>query len=105
MTIADLESAWVPLGMPWWDPAKEIKGDRAAVASGFDNPDRIVKRTGNGNVFDNIRKTIEIVAATREMSQEILGNPDAFKLDFGTNGTNETTDNNDNNEGGDDESQ
>lgn len=83
MTVADVEWEWVPRGMPWWDPSKEIEGDRKAVASGFDNPENICKRTGHGDVRDNIRATCRVMADARKISEEILGDPHAFRLDFG----------------------
>lgn len=48
---------WVPHGMPWWDPLKEINGDKAAVTGGFDNPYDICKRRGNKSFEDNIKLT------------------------------------------------
>lgn len=83
MTIDDIVWEWVPRGMPWWDPSKELAGDRLAVISGFDNPEAICKRTGKGDVRDNIRATCRVIADARKISEEILGDPDAFKLDFG----------------------
>lgn len=83
MTIADVAWEWVPRGMPWWDPSKELAGDRLAVLSGFDNPESICKRTGKGDVRDNIRATCRVIADTRKISEELLGDPDAFRLDFG----------------------
>jgi capsid protein len=45
---------WVPAGMPWWQPEREIAGDRAAVESGFDTPQRICRARGRGDFFRNI---------------------------------------------------
>lgn len=87
MTIGDLVYEWVPRGMPWWDPSKELAGDRLAVISGFDNPEAICKRTGKGDVRDNIRATCRVMADARKISQEILGDENAFKLDFGGGAT------------------
>lgn len=83
MSIADLATEWVPRGMPWWDPAKEIRGDKEAVGAGFDNPERICKRTGHGSVYDNLRTTMQVLAAARKMSKEILGDEHAFAPDYG----------------------
>ena len=54
MGFEDLHWEWVPLGMPWWDPSKEINGDLAAVRAGFDNPQRITKDRGKGDWYDNV---------------------------------------------------
>lgn len=53
MSINDLKFEWVPLGMPWWDPTKEIKGHVAAIENGLDNPQRICRSTGT-DYYDNI---------------------------------------------------
>lgn len=45
---------WVAAGMPWWQPEREIGGDRAAVESGFDTPQRICRARGKGDIFKNI---------------------------------------------------
>lgn len=33
MSVEDIEYDWIPSGLPWWDPAKEISGDVAAVSA------------------------------------------------------------------------
>ena len=53
-TITDLTFEWVHRGMPWWDPAKEISGNVAAIQAGLDNPYRICKETGRGEFEDNV---------------------------------------------------
>lgn len=83
MTLADVVTEWVPLGMPWWDPAKEIRGDKEAVSAGFDNPERICKRAGKGDVYDNIRATCRVLAEARKISKEELGDELAFVPDYG----------------------
>lgn len=56
MGIADLEFEWVPRGMPWWDPAKEIRGDLMAISAGLDNPQRISKERGRGDWYENVEQ-------------------------------------------------
>ena len=53
-TVADIEFEWVSIGMPWWDAAKEIKGDVMAIGAGLDTPQRICKERGRGDFRDNI---------------------------------------------------
>jgi len=53
MSIADLKFDWIPRGMPWWDPSKEIKGAVESIKSGLDTPQRICRATGT-DYFDNI---------------------------------------------------
>jgi capsid protein len=54
MDLGGLAWEWVPLGMPWWDPSKEINGDLAAIGAGLDNPQRIVKDRGKGDWYENV---------------------------------------------------
>jgi capsid protein len=82
MTIADLEWEWVPRGIPWWDPSKEIRGDKEAISAGFDNPESVCKSRGTGDVYDNIRTTCRVIAATKQIAMEELGDENAFKLDY-----------------------
>ena len=56
MTLRDVPFEWVARGMPWWDPAKEIKGDLQAIGAGLDNPYRICKERGRGEFEDNVRQ-------------------------------------------------
>lgn len=46
MTLADLTWAWVPAGVPWIDPLKEIQADGLAVDRGFSSTPFICKRHG-----------------------------------------------------------
>jgi capsid protein len=54
MLITDVDFEWVHMGMPWWDPAKEINGDLAAMQAGLDNPYRICKERGRGEFEENV---------------------------------------------------
>ena len=58
--LSDIEFEWVPRGMPWWDPSKEIKGNISAVGAGLDNPERICRSTGT-DVYDNIDRTARVM--------------------------------------------
>ena len=44
---------WVPDGVPWWDPAKEVAGHASAIAAGLDNPQRVCRSVGT-DFYDNI---------------------------------------------------
>lgn len=55
-TLATLNFEWVPRGMPWWDPVKEIAGEVASVAAGFDTPQNICKSRGRGDYLDNLKQ-------------------------------------------------
>jgi len=64
-TIGDLAWDWIPAGMPWWDPAKEIRGDLAAISAGLDTPQRIVRERGRGTFEENIDQ----IAAAQEYAR------------------------------------
>lgn len=53
-SVADIDFEWVSIGMPWWDPSKEIKGDMLAIGAGLDTPQRICKERGRGEFRDNV---------------------------------------------------
>lgn len=52
---------WVPDGVPWWDPSKEVKGDVEQIMAGFSNPQRICRERGQGDFYENIDKTAEAI--------------------------------------------
>lgn len=52
---------WIPIGMPWWDPVKEVNGEVLAIAAGLTTPQAVCKSRGT-NYEDNIRA---IADATR----------------------------------------
>jgi len=45
-SLRDIQFEWIHRGMPWWDPAKEISGNIAAISAGLDTPQRICRSTG-----------------------------------------------------------
>ncbi len=65
-SLRDLNGEWVPTGMPWWDPAKEIRGDMMAIGAALDNPQRIVKERGRGDWYDNVDRIAEAIAYAKE---------------------------------------
>lgn len=64
--LVSLPYEYVPRGMPWWDPAKEISGDLAAVGGALDNPERITRARGKGDVYDNIDATARVMDYARQ---------------------------------------
>lgn len=66
MRVSDVKFEWVPRGMPWWDPAKEIKGNVMAVAGAFDTPQRIVRAHGTGDLYDNIDEIAKAIEYAKE---------------------------------------
>jgi capsid protein len=54
MTLRDLKFEHVPRGVPWWDPAKEIRGDLAAIGAGLTTPQRICRERDRGDFYENV---------------------------------------------------
>lgn len=64
-TVNDIAFEWVPRGMPWWDPAKEITGNIMAIKGALDNPQRICKSTGT-DFYDNVDQISKAKAYAEE---------------------------------------
>jgi len=65
MRQSDIAFEWVPRGMPWWDPSKEINGHIAAIKAGLDTPQRICRATGT-DYFDNVDAISKALAYAEE---------------------------------------
>jgi len=57
LTLANPWWEFVPSGMPWWDPSKEINADLQRVMAGWGTPQQIAKERGVGDWFQNIEET------------------------------------------------
>jgi capsid protein len=77
MTLRDIPFEWVPIGMPWWDPAKEIKGDLMAIGAGLDSPQRVCRERGRGEWEDNVRQIAKAQAFAEEMGVNITFSADS----------------------------
>lgn len=73
MTTEQLKWDWVPAGVPWWDPAKEIRGDQMAVAAGFDTRTDIIRRRTGRDFRDVIDKLAEEQAYIQSRGVLITG--------------------------------
>lgn len=82
-TIVDTPFEWVPEGMPWWDPAKEIRGDLMAIGAGLDNPQRIIKERGRGDLETNLYAIAEAIQLAKDIGEEVLGEPLTLSFDPG----------------------
>lgn len=60
-----LQYEYVPAGVPWWDPVKEVRGASMAIASGMSSPQRECRQSGT----DFEQNILEIKAAM-EFAQE-----------------------------------
>ena len=70
MQVSDVRFDWIPRGMPWFDPAKEISGGVQAIQNGLDTPQRICRATGT-DYYDNIDE----IAAAAEYAESAGVNP------------------------------
>ncbi|MBX3448197.1 MAG: hypothetical protein KF777_01485 [Planctomycetaceae bacterium] len=73
--LGTLPIEWVPTGMPWWDPAKEITGDLKAIGAGLDNPQRICKERGRGDFYENIDQIAEAKAYAESKGVQLSFDP------------------------------
>ncbi|QDV44375.1 Phage portal protein, lambda family [Stieleria neptunia] len=81
MRVLDVAFEWVPRGMPWWDPSKEIRGHVAAIKGALDNPQRICRSTGT-DLYDNIDQIAKAreYAASKGVSLEYAMEPEAIQV-------------------------
>lgn len=75
LSIDDLWWEWVPMGMPWWDPSKELRGDLMAVGAGLDTPQRICKERGKGDFFDNVDEIAKAVEYAKSKALTLSFDP------------------------------
>jgi capsid protein len=61
----DVTWEWIPIGVPWWDPAKEVAGHTAAIAAGLDSPQHVARVTGT-----DFYKNVDEIAAARDYAVE-----------------------------------
>jgi len=74
-TIEDVDFEWVPIGTPWYDNSKEIKGDLSAIASALESPIAITKQRGSGDIFKNIEELAEVMKHAQDVGMKVLGRP------------------------------
>jgi len=46
MRLSDFRWEWIPVGLPWIDPLKEIKADALAISSGISSRQRVARARG-----------------------------------------------------------
>ena len=68
--FADLRFEWIPDGVPFWDTAKETRGARMAVESGFDNPLDVCRKIGT-DFYSNIDAIAEAVAYAKDKGVQV----------------------------------
>ncbi|HUX01274.1 MAG TPA: phage portal protein [Phycisphaerae bacterium] len=70
MNPADLRWEWVPAGVPWWDPVKEVRGHVAAIRSGLTTPQRVCQEVGT-DFQDNVDAIAEAMAYAQERGVQL----------------------------------
>ena len=58
IAFRDLKWEWVPAGVPWWDPAKEVKGHTMALAAGLTDYQRVCREAGT-DFYENVDRIAE----------------------------------------------
>lgn len=81
MSWEDVLFEWVPIGTPWYDNSKEIKGDLAAIGSALESPIGVTKARGSGDIFRNIDDLAEVVKYAEDKGMEVLGRPLVLNFD------------------------
>lgn len=71
VAFQDLAWEWVPDGVPWWDPAKEVSGHAAAIAAGLDTPQRVCRAIGT-DYYDNVDEISKANAYAKERGVSII---------------------------------
>ena len=69
--LADAAGEWRAVGIPWWDPSKEIDGHLKAIAAGLDNPQRIAKSTTGTDYFENLELRAQAEQRARDLGVEL----------------------------------
>lgn len=67
--FSNLNWEWVPDGVPWWDPVKEVMGAGMAIGGGFTHYQRVCRESGT-DFYDNVDAIAEqqAYAASRGVS-------------------------------------
>lgn len=51
---------WVPEGMAWWDPVKEVEADKSACMAGFADPEKVTRKRAGGDIYRNLRSMARV---------------------------------------------
>ena len=64
------QCTWVPIGLPWWNPSKQIEGDAAAVRHGFTDPFKVCAENGT-DYEENLKARKRAEDLAREYGVEV----------------------------------
>lgn len=67
---------WVPDGVAWWDPSKEVNAACAGIAAGLNTFEKVVRETGggSGDIYQNIRDNARVLAYAKELGYPLSVN-------------------------------
>ena len=82
-----LDWEWVPDGVPWWDPSKEVRGNSEAIAAGFTSPQRVCRESGT-RFEKNIDETAAAMAYAKERGVSLVFGQQATQPQQATEGAN-----------------
>ena len=64
MEFQDIYYEHVPAGVPWWDPAKEARGQAMGIAMGVTSPQRVCREVGT-----DFETNVDEIAAAMEYAK------------------------------------
>lgn len=57
---------WIPEGNTWWDPVKDVEGDKSAVMAGFKDAEDLTRKRAGGDIWKNIEKAGRLIKHAQE---------------------------------------
>jgi capsid protein len=85
-----LTHEFVPLGIPWWDRTKEVRGAAMEIAAGFSSPQRICREIGT-DFEQNVREIRQAMAfAEQEGVPLTFADSSAFRPSINVSAEGET---------------
>lgn len=87
MNYEDIYYEHVPAGVPWWDPAKEARGQAMGVAMGVTSPQRVCRELGT-DFETNIDEIAKAMAYAKERGVDLkYADSSAFAPEVSVQGT------------------
>jgi len=87
MEFQDIYYEHVPAGVPWWDPAKEARGQAMGIAMGVTSPQRVCRELGT-DFETNIDEIAKAMAYAKERGVDLkYADSSAFAPEVSVQGT------------------
>lgn len=77
VAFRDLQWEWIPAGIPWIDPLKEVKADLASIGGGLASPQMICKER-NRDFYEVIDQTADAIRYAKEKGVPLNFNNDSI---------------------------